>query len=82
MSQKNGIYCAIVSLGVIFLLLLQPVQAQYNFQELEKTIEQSKKELGKEYSILVYKDGKSSSANQPENSIPKHRLLLPVLANG
>lgn len=75
MSQKNGIYCAIVSLGVIFLLLLQPVKAQYNFQELEKTIEQSKKELGKEYSILVYKDGKivfSKSAGEfnPKTQAP------------
>jgi len=75
MSQKNRVYCAIVSLGVIFLLLLQPLKAQYNFQELEKIIELSKKELGKEYSILIYKDGKivfSKSAGEfnPKTQAP------------
>ena len=40
------------------MLIFQPVNAQFNFQGLETAIASANKELGKEFVIMVYKDGK------------------------
>ena len=58
MSQKINIYCVIVSLFAAFLLIFQPAKAQYNFTELDQQIERVKKELGGEFTVLLYREGK------------------------
>lgn len=58
MSLKPFTNCVKVSLIIVFLLLLQATKAQYNFQELDKQVEQSKKELGNDFTVLLYRDGK------------------------
>jgi CubicO group peptidase (beta-lactamase class C family) len=58
MSLKKIKTCVIVSLATAFMLIFQPVSAQFNFQGLETAIAAANKELGKEFVILVYKDGK------------------------
>lgn len=71
MSLKNSSICVKVSLAMAFMLLFQSAKAQYNFQALESTIKQSKKELGKEYSILVYKEGKIVFSQSAGEFTPK-----------
>jgi CubicO group peptidase (beta-lactamase class C family) len=58
MSVKFPHFCVKVSLGLIFLLILQVSQAQYNFTGLDQLVDASKKELGGGAMVLVYKDGK------------------------
>ncbi len=58
MSEKFIVNCMKVSLGLIFLLLLQPAYSQYNFTEVDKKIEDAKKELGGNAIAMIYKDGK------------------------
>ena len=47
-----------VSTVLIFLLLLQVVDAQYNFNDLDAKLKEHQKELGNNICALVYKDGK------------------------
>jgi CubicO group peptidase (beta-lactamase class C family) len=58
MSFYNLKICVKVSLVVLSLLFLQPTTAQYNFQELDASIDASKKVFGGNLSVLVYRDGK------------------------
>ena len=58
MAQKNNTSCLIGSLLVISLLIFQPIQAQYNFTELDNKLASVKKELGGDFTVLLYKDGK------------------------
>lgn len=58
MSLKKSRICFKVSLVVSFLLFLQTANAQYNFQELDQQVEKVKKDLGNDFVVLVYKDGK------------------------
>jgi CubicO group peptidase (beta-lactamase class C family) len=58
MSHNTKRNCVKVSLIAVFLLLLQTSQAQYNFTELDQKLVTLKKELGSNFSLLVYRDGK------------------------
>jgi CubicO group peptidase (beta-lactamase class C family) len=58
MSHNTKRNCVKVSLIAVFLLLLQTIQAQYNFTELDQKLVTLKKELGSNFSLLVYRDGK------------------------
>lgn len=58
MSYKTLNNCVKVSLIAVFLLLLQTSNAQYNFTELDQKLVTLKKELGGDFSLLVYRDGK------------------------
>jgi CubicO group peptidase (beta-lactamase class C family) len=71
MSLKKRKTCVIVSLVTAFLLLFQLSNAQYNFQGLETAIAASSKELGKEFVILVYKDGKIIFSKSAGEFTPK-----------
>lgn len=71
MSLKKWKTCVKVSLVMGFLLLLQPTKAQFNFQQLESAIAASNKELGKEFVILVYKDGKIIFSKSTGEFTPK-----------
>ncbi len=59
MSPKSKHYCAIVSLIASFVLFLQEIKAQYNFISIDQKLESVKKDLGDNFSVLVYKDGKN-----------------------
>ncbi|MBS1578697.1 MAG: beta-lactamase family protein [Bacteroidetes bacterium] len=58
MSLKFKLNCIKVSSVLVFLLLFQPVFAQYDFNEVDKKIEKYRKELGNNVIALIYKDGK------------------------
>ena len=58
MSQLIKYACPKVSTVLVFMLLLQCAQAQYNFSELDNKLLQYQKELGNNVATLVYKDGK------------------------
>ena len=58
MAYKSTLNCVKVSLIAASMLLLQSMQAQYNFTELDQKLLASKKDLGNNFSILVYRDGK------------------------
>jgi CubicO group peptidase (beta-lactamase class C family) len=58
MSYKTVFNCVKVSLIAVFLLILQTSKAQYNFTELDQKLITLKKELGGNFSLLVYRDGK------------------------
>lgn len=53
------------------MLIFQPVNAQFNFQGLETAIASANKELGKEFVILVYKDGKIIFSKSAGEFTPK-----------
>jgi len=59
MSSKSTYYCVIVSAITVFLLIYQENKAQYNFTSVDKKLEAVKKELGGNFSMLVYRDGKN-----------------------
>jgi len=59
MSSKSTYYCFIVSAIAVFLLLFQETKAQYNFTSVDQKLEAVKKELGGNFSMLVYRDGKN-----------------------
>lgn len=56
MAQKIVSTCMKVSAVLIFLLLFQTIQAQYNFAELDKKLEGYQKQLGGNVVALIYKD--------------------------
>ena len=58
MSVKFQHFCVKVSLGLIFLLIIQAAHAQYNFTSLDKLVDASKKDLGGGAMVMLYKDGK------------------------
>ena len=53
------------------MLIFQPVNAQFNFQGLETAIASANKELGKEFVIMVYKDGKIIFSKSAGEFTPK-----------
>ncbi len=59
MSPKSKHYCVIVSLIAAFVLFLQETKAQYNFISIDQKLESVKKDLGGNFSVLIYKDGKN-----------------------
>ena len=58
MSVKIIFNCLKVSVVLIFLLNFQAVLAQSDFTAIDRKLEESKKELGGNAAVLVYKDGK------------------------
>ncbi len=58
MTQKIGITCLKFSPLLAFLLLLQPVFGQYNFNDVDDIIAKNQKALGGSVVAMVYKDGK------------------------
>jgi CubicO group peptidase (beta-lactamase class C family) len=58
MSYKNRLNCLEISSLLAFLLLLQPVHAQYNFGEIDDLLSKNQKLLGGDVIALIYKDGK------------------------
>ncbi len=58
MSVKLNDNCRKVLCLLSFMLLLQVVNAQYDFSGLEKKLEAAKGDIGKSYVCLIYKDGK------------------------
>jgi CubicO group peptidase (beta-lactamase class C family) len=58
MSYKIGLACLKCSLAIAFMLLLQPLAAQYSFTELDEMLVQKEKKLGSPLVALVWKDGK------------------------
>ena len=58
MSVKFNLTCVKVSAVLIFLLFFQLVQAQPDFTEIDRKFEASRKELGGNAVMLIYKDGK------------------------
>lgn len=71
MSLKKTKTCVKVILVTAFLLILQHSNAQFNFQTLEAAIAASNKELGKEFVVLVYKDGKIIFSKSAGEFTPK-----------
>ncbi len=59
MSSKSIYYCVIVSTITVSLLLFQKTNAQYNFTSVDQKLESAKKELGNNFSMLIFKDGKN-----------------------
>ncbi|WP_167517136.1 serine hydrolase domain-containing protein [Hydrotalea flava] len=58
MSVKNVKTCCKVSLVIGILLFFQVSYGQYNFVSLQQQLTAAKKELGKNYVCMVYKEGK------------------------
>ncbi len=58
MTQKKYIVCLLGSVLVLSLLIFQPIYAQYNFTDLDHKLTSVKKELGGNFTVLLYKDGK------------------------
>ena len=58
MSYKTTSNCLKFSSLLAFLLLLQPVFAQYNFSEVDDLLTKNQKELGGDVIAMIYKDGK------------------------
>ncbi len=58
MSVKNDFTCAKVSAVLVFMLFFQLVQGQADFTEVDRKFEASRKELGGNAVLLIYKDGK------------------------
>ncbi len=58
MSLNCKSLCSKVSLVLFFMLLFQLANAQYDFSLLDKKLNDSQKDLGKNVVALVYKDGK------------------------
>jgi len=55
MALKHGLYCRYVITVLGFLLLLQPARAQYDWSELDASLEQQKQLLGKNLVAMVWK---------------------------
>jgi len=58
MSYKTRVNCLKFSILSAFLLLLQPVVAQYNFGQVDDLITKNQKVLGGDVIAVIYKDGK------------------------
>ncbi len=74
MSLKSKSFCRKFSLVASFMLLCLTLFSQYDFSGVDKKFAESKKELGKNTVMLIYKDGKiiykketdDFKANSPE----------------
>jgi hypothetical protein len=58
MAANHYKTCLKFSLGLIFMLMLQSLYAQPDFSQLEKTLKQNEKTLGKDLVVVVQKEGK------------------------
>lgn len=58
MSELFRRSCIKVSIALCFLLFFQCINAQYNFAELDKKLQQYQSQLGGNVVTLIYKDGK------------------------
>ena len=58
MSELFRRSCIKVSITLCFLLFFQLLNAQYNFTELDKKLQQYQSQLGENIVTLIYKDGK------------------------
>src|SRR4051794_17978148 len=56
MSHKISSICMKVMIVSCFLLLFQPLMAQYNFSGLDGSLERNKKLLGNNFVAMVWKD--------------------------
>lgn len=56
MSYKTSLFCLKSSLLAVFLLLFQPIFAQYDFEGLEQELVNKQKLLGKDAVFLLWKD--------------------------
>jgi CubicO group peptidase (beta-lactamase class C family) len=55
MTYKNALTCIKVTGVLIFMLLLQPVFGQPNFNDLDNILQQKQKLLGKDYVVMIWK---------------------------
>lgn len=67
MSAKHIKTCLKFSLGLIFMLILQSLSAQPDFSQLEKTLKQNEKTLGKDLVVVVQKEGKNIFLKESED---------------
>ncbi|MFM1793859.1 MAG: hypothetical protein RL642_244, partial [Bacteroidota bacterium] len=67
MSAKHSNICLKCSLGLIFMLFFQVVLAQPDFSQLEKTLKQNEKTLGKDLVVVVQKDAKNIFLKESED---------------
>ena len=67
MSAKHTKTCLKFSLGLIFMLFLQSLSAQPDFSQLEKTLKQNEKTLGKDLVVVVQKEGKNIFLKESED---------------
>lgn len=67
MSAKHIKTCLKFSLGLIFMLILQSLSAQPDFSQLEKTLKQNEKTLGKDLVVVVQKEGKNIFLKETED---------------
>ena len=67
MSAKHNKTCLKFSLGLIFMLFLQSTFAQPDFSQLEKTLKQNEKQLGKDLVVAVQKEGKNIFLKESED---------------
>ena len=58
MAYTTKLNCVKVSLIATFMLLFHNIQAQYNFTALDQKLVTIKKDLGNNFSVLVFRDGK------------------------
>ena len=65
MSYKIKSNCLKFSSLLAFMLLLQPVTAQYNFAEVDDLLAKNQKLLGGDVIAMIYKDGKLVYNKQP-----------------
>ncbi|MEO6315352.1 MAG: serine hydrolase domain-containing protein [Chitinophagaceae bacterium] len=64
MSYKTPSNCLKFSYLVLFMLLLQPLAAQYNFSAVDDLLAKNQKQLGGDVIAMIYKDGKLVYNNQ------------------
>jgi CubicO group peptidase (beta-lactamase class C family) len=67
MSANHFKTCLKFSLGLIFMLILQSLSAQPDFSQLEKTLKQNEKTLGKDLVVVVQKEGKNIFLKESED---------------
>lgn len=67
MAANNYKTCLKFSLGLIFMLFLQSTIAQPDFSQLEKTLKQNDKLLGKDLVVVVQKEGKNIFLRESED---------------
>ena len=76
MSAKHIKTCLKFSLGLIFMLILQSLSAQPDFSQLEKTLKQNEKTLGKDLVVVVQKEGKNIFLKESE--VFKLKMPAPI----
>ena len=67
MSAKHYKTCLKFSLVLIFMLILQSLSAQTDFSQLEKTLKQNEKLLGKDLVVVIQKEGKNIFLKESED---------------